>query len=216
MNSVSAADTAMAVHSVLFESATDIMDTFERSGPHFPERNWPTDSYCVFKCTLEKLPRSFIFTDNQDGHAEEQAVNFLAKNIKSLKPQKIRFYLNWSPCARCSSLFLNFSRMITEKKLSIDLEIVFRGLYEISRPSCKGLPCDCAVRKPEHVQKLHALWRCEHVTVRTFIEEDWKTLVQLLHNNAATKHDDALLRRDFEQLMTEQENKKRDEKKNKN
>ena len=155
--------------------------------------NWPKEACAVVAKDVFGTQKPFVVRNNFHGtHSEEELIHQLEQYLeenraRDVQPTKrhvqLKLFLNHSPCSECSSLLIGFIRNCKRKfRIKMSLEVVFSGIYNIRRPSCRRCECNTYHNKFNHVEANIVgleLIR-DRATLRTFEEKDWRELASIL------------------------------------
>lgn len=194
--------------------ALEVLRTFATKSVH--GEAWPKDVYAVSQYVTDG--NIFYFTArnlSSTFHAEDGVLNHLEYLLTSgkLQSQKIKLFLTYSPCHRCSQRILNFLDMARwHHNTILEVEVVFSAFYRVRRPSCERNPaCRAASHFPSldyhrvNVEGLRTLHRAQGIVLRTFNPRDWVDLRVALgvhmFDFGGRQEEDDLLRSDFQQIM---------------
>lgn len=178
---------------------------FETNGVH--GEAWSNTTYAVVKYTRDGKRRCVRAKSEGGVHVEDYFTwHFKTLLRKNKKPSTIKMYVSNSPCYVCSQNIISFSQLS-----GWQFEIVVSALYNIRRPSCVRDPsCYWHVDlvspgiHEANVKWLRNLSNARRVTLRTFNEQDWRDLGNLLGVPPATDYcqqEDDWLRNDFQELL---------------
>lgn len=186
------------------ENALHVFKTFNQSGLHRRNNNdetleWPSKGYCVFKIKTSESQYSVqTQQSNRNGHAEENALNFIKMNSHYNENETITLYLTYSPCSKCADLLQAF---YNQNRFGIKLRIFFTRLYKIPRASCQnaGNRC-CQVQVTENETGLRNL-RETNITIAPFTPNAWGQLVILLLANDGRSAEDQEVLGDLNEIL---------------
>ena len=185
------------------ENALHVFKTFYQSGLHRRNNNdetleWPSKGYCVFKIKTSESQYSVqTQQSNRNGHAEENALNFIKMNSHYNENELITLYLTYSPCSKCADLLQDFNN---QNEFGIKLRIFFARLYKIRRESCQnaGNTC-CQVQAIENETGLRNLAKAMEIT--PFTPNAWGELVILLLENDGRGAEDEEVLEDLNKIL---------------
>jgi hypothetical protein len=192
---------------------------FWRSGLHYAGEIKAVYSVISYQ-TDENKTVTLNVKNNKRKHSEERAITQLRQLLvkKSLPSQTIKWFINFSPCHKCSDKIVNFiEEAEREYNITIEIDMKFCHLYKIRRPSCTEKCCahQDGITNGDHGDNLDGLKMLEEngVTLQTFTREDWRQLAdQLDHHNDKRVYnytttsrckEDKLMSRDFQLLMSD-------------
>ena len=204
----------------IYEHPKDtVFTTFWNSGLH--EKKWTGGVvYSVLMFQLSNYSKyTAVFENERKHHSEENAITFLREKLReiSLPSQTIRWFVNYSPCRKCSDAINEFIREArTDYHVTIKVNMTFPFLYRIRRPSCEELLHSHlqSVSQWEHQRNVEGLEQLERngVSVSTFRgKADWEELSKLLsvehlshpflYHGTTRQTEDDVLRKDFRRLL---------------
>ena len=193
-----------------------VFTTFWNSGLH--EKKWAGGVvYSVLMFQLSNYSKSTpVFKNKIKHHSEENAITFLREKLRemSLPSQTIRWFVNYSPCRKCSDTINEFIREArTDYHVTIKVNMTFPFLYRIRRPSCEELLHSHlqSVSQWDHQGNVEGLEQLERngVSVCTFGAADWEELAKLLsveyhpflYYGTTRQKEDDVLRKDFRRFL---------------
>lgn len=205
---------------VIHEHSKDkVFTTFWNSRQH--EKKWAGGVvYSVLMFQLSNYSKSTpVFKNERKHHSEENIITFLREKLRemSLPSQTIRWFVNYSPCRKCSDTINEFIREArTDYHVTIKVNMTFPFLYRIRTPSCEELLHSHlrGVLQCEHQRNVEGLEDLERngVSVSTFRgKADWEELSRLLsvehlshpflYHGTTRQTEDDVLRKDFRRLL---------------
>ena len=153
---------------------------------------WPKEACAVVPKDVFGTQKPLFFCRNyfHGKHSEQDVIqeleHYLEKNrdvLPTERPVSLKLFLNYSPCYDCSCRLRRFiDDCESTYDLEISLEVVFSGIYNISRPSCKGGECGIYHTRnhvEENITGLKSLIQ-RGATLRTFEKRDWRELASIL------------------------------------
>ena len=170
-------------------SSAKIVSIFHKSGLH---GNRFQHIYIAFAVVEYKDSRGEVHIPNKRNngrsHAERRMILYLEEQLEKemLCSQTIKFYVNFSPCSKCSSRIISFLEAAKKRNINIKLEIIVAHLYKIRRPSCldgrhnkdHGLPEPASHKR--NLEGLRKLSSVSGVDLHPFGKDDWQRFASLL------------------------------------
>lgn len=188
------------VHNVDFYELT-IRDTY--AIVRFAINNGDSETFCVKNSTGKHAERIVI--------EKLEAVLTERRTSTPITELRVEIYLNYSPCNQgCCKALIKFKVDQKQKKVKVDMKVIFANLYNVNRPRCITNGCahyqshpvdpDVDIQNRTGLKDLHNA----NIRLRTFTPDDWNFVANAL-SVAKRDVEDGRVRDDLDMILSSQE-----------